>query len=162
MDKVLVDLINDQINKEMYSSYLYLNIANYYSEKGLNGFASWFKKQASEELEHALKFIDYMHDEGANVELLDVEAPKHSFHDYKEPLTLQLEHEKYVTSLVYKIYEAALKCNDYRTTLFLNWFVTEQQEEEKHSLDLITRFELFATDSKGVYLLDKELAGDRK
>lgn len=161
LEKEITTLINEQINKEMYSSYLYLNIANYYSEKGLDGFASWFRKQATEELEHAMKFIDYMHEQGAKVVLETIEAPKHEFNDYKTPLVLQLEHEKYVTSLIYKIYAASLQANDYRTTLFLNWFVIEQQEEEKHSQDLITKFEFFATDSKGVYLLDKELSESR-
>lgn len=161
LEKEIKTLMNEQINKEMYSSYLYLNIANFYSEKNLDGFAKWFRKQAAEELEHAMKFIDYMHEQGETVTLDTIEAPKHEFHDYKEPLMLQFEHEKYVTSLIYKIYAASLQANDYRTTLFLNWFVTEQQEEEKHSQDLIAKFELFAIDSKGVYLLDKELSESR-
>ncbi len=81
LEKKVVDLINVQINKEMYSSYLYLNISNYYAEKGLNGFASWFNKQAKEELEHALKFINYLHDEDEKVVLEAIEAPKHEFKD---------------------------------------------------------------------------------
>lgn len=158
LNKKVATLINEQINKEMYSAYLYLNISNYYAEKGLNGFASWFKKQAEEELEHAEKFIDYLHDEGEHVSLLAIDAPKHEFKNYKEPLELTLEHEKYVTSLINAIYKATLEAEDYRTTCFLNWFIDEQREEEKNANELLTKFEIFATDAKAVHHLDAQLA----
>ncbi len=151
-------LINEQINKEMYSAYLYLNISNYYAEKGLNGFASWFRKQADEELEHAMKFVNYLHDEEEHVSLLAIEAPKHEFKDYKEPLELTLSHEKYVTSLINKIYKATLEVEDYRTTCFLNWFINEQREEEKNAHELLTKFEYLVTDAKALHQLDDQLA----
>lgn len=158
MNEKVRDLINNQINKEMYSAYLYLNISNYYAEKGLNGFSSWFKLQANEELEHAMKFIEYLHGENETVTLDPIEAPKHTFKDFKEPLILQLEHEKYVTALINNIYKATLEVSDYRTTNFLTWFITEQTEEEKGAQDLLTKFELFAVDSKAVYQLDEKLS----
>ena len=158
LNEQIKDLINNQINKEMYSAYLYLNISNYYAEKGLNGFSSWFKAQANEELEHAMKFIDYLHGENESVCLEPIEAPKHEFKDFKEPLVLQLNHEKYVTSLINNIYRVTLEVHDYRTTNFLNWFINEQTEEERNSQDLLTQFELFAVDSKSVYQLDQKLS----
>lgn len=158
LNEKIKDLINNQINKEMFSAYLYLNISNFYAEKGLNGFASWFKAQANEELEHAMKFIEYMHGENETVSLDPIEAPKHEFNDYKEPLVLQLNHERYVTSLINNIYKATLEVSDYRTTNFLTWFINEQMEEEKSAQDLLTKFELFAVDSRAVYQLDEKLS----
>lgn len=158
LNERVTKLINEQINKEMYSSYLYLNISNYYAEKGLVGFSSWFRKQAQEELEHAMKFIDYLYDEGEKVELTDIEAPKHEFKNNKEPLELTLHHEEYVTSLINNIYKTTLEVADYRTTSFLTWFIDEQREEEKNAKDLLNKFEIFAVDSKAVHQLDEQLA----
>ncbi len=158
LNQKVKDLINDQINKEMYSSYLYLNVGNYYAEQGLNGFSSWFRKQANEELEHAVKFIDYLHDQNENVQLLSIESPKHQFKDAKEPLVLTLEHEQYVTSLINGIYQAALDAHDYRTTHFLDWFIGEQTEEEKTAQDLLNKYDHFVTNAKALYQLDLELS----
>ena len=129
LNKKVAELMVNQVNKELYSSYLYLAISNYYAEEGLNGFASWFKKQAAEESEHADKFMEYLHDNDEKVVLETIEAYKGKFKDYKEPLTLQLSHEKYVTSLINDIYTAAIEAKDYRSLNFLNWFITEQAEK---------------------------------
>lgn len=161
LNKKVAELMVNQVNKELYSSYLYLAIANYYAEEGLNGFASWFKKQAAEESEHADKFMEYLHDNDERVTIETIEAYKASFKDFKEPLTLQLSHEKYVTSLINDIYAAAIEAKDYRSVNFLNWFITEQAEEEKTAADLLKEFELFAVDSKGVYELSEKLGARR-
>ena len=158
LNKKVAKLMVNQVNKELYSSYLYLAISNYYAEEGLNGFASWFKKQAAEESEHADKFMEYLHDNDEKVVLETIEAYKGKFKDYKEPLTLQLSHEKYVTSLINDIYTAAIEAKDYRSLNFLNWFITEQAEEEKTAQDLLKEFELFAIDSKGVFEFSEKLA----
>ena len=158
LSKRLLDLLNRQVNKELWSSYIYLGISNFYKGKGLDGFASWFKRQAEEEVEHAEKFIDYIYDEGGEVTLDPIEAPRHEYTDYKEPLVYQLEHEKLVTSLIHEIYAASLEEKDYRTTLFLNFFVSEQAEEEKVAAGLITKFEHQCVNTHGVYEFDKELA----
>lgn len=155
------ELINEQINKEMYSAYLYLNISNFYAEKGLNGFASWFKKQAGEEVEHAMKFVNYMHSEGAAVTLKAIDGPTQVFNDLKDPLDFQLTHERSVTSWINAIYKASLEVNDYRTTNFLNWFINEQAEEESNAADLIAMYDIFAVQSKALYKLDEKL-GSRK
>ena len=158
LNKKVAELMVNQVNKELYSSYLYLAISNYYAEEGLNGFASWFKKQAAEESEHADKFMEYLHDNDEKVVLETIEAYKGKFKDYKEPLTLQLSHEKYVTALINDIYTAAIEAKDYRSLNFLNWFITEQAEEEKTAQDLLKEFELFAIDSKGVFEFSEKLA----
>lgn len=158
LNKKVAELMVNQVNKELYSSYLYLAISNYYAEEGLNGFASWFKKQAAEESEHADKFMEYLHDNDEKVVLETIEAYKGKFKDYKEPLTLQLSHEKYVTSLINDIYTATIEAKDYRSLNFLNWFITEQAEEEKTAQDLLKEFELFAIDSKSVFEFSEKLA----
>ena len=157
----LSKLMINQVNKELYSSYLYLSIANFYEEKGLKGFSNWFKKQAEEEKEHAEKFIEYLHDNNEHVTFESIEAPKNEFKDYKEPLSIQIAHEKYVTSLINALYRQALDDNDYRSLNFLNWFINEQAEEEKTAQDLLTTFEYFSQNIKDIYEFN-ELLGSRK
>jgi ferritin len=151
-------LIINQINKEFFSAYLYLDMSNYYSLKGLNGFANWFNVQAQEERDHATLFITYLLNNDAPVSLGAIDAPDKKYADFKAPLTVSLEHEQYVTSLIHTIYGEAIKVNDFRTAQFLDWFVKEQGEEEKNIDDLIKRYDLFGSDSKGLYMLDAELA----
>lgn len=154
----LVKLINEQINAEFASAYIYLDIENFYVEKGLNGFAAWFKMQAKEEVEHAEKFIAYLHQEGKKVVLTDIKAPKNNFNTLKDPLDLQLEHEQYVTSLIYGLVAQAEADKDYRSLSFLKWYVDEQTEEEEHSRNLISAFELYGNDPASLMKLDKELS----
>lgn len=161
LNKITAKLINEQVNKEMYSAYLYLDMANYYHNEGLSGFGHWFNLQAKEEMEHAEKFVEYLHDNGEKVTLLPIGAPDKVFKKYDEPLAAALEHEKYVTSLIDNIFTEASKVKEYKTTEFLNWFVKEQVEEEKNADELVRKYQLFAKDSAGLYLLNKEL-GKRK
>jgi len=162
LSKNIERLINEQINKEIFSAYLYLEMANHYGEQGLQGFKKWFDKQAKEELEHAEKFNNYLVDEGAHVVLKPIAAPEKVYANNKEPLDYQLAHEQFVTASINTIYEAALKENDHRTVLFLNWFITEQQEEEETAADLIHKYELLGGDKKGLYMLDLELGKARE
>ena len=159
MEKVIRDLINDQINKEFYSAYLYLDIANFYSAKGLDGFANWYEIQAKEEQSHAMLFYQFLHNNDQVVELEAIAKPDKTFSSLSDPLNVALEHEKYVTSLINNIYAAAQDVKDFRTIQFLDWFVKEQGEEEKNAADLITKMELFGSDAKGLYMLNSELQG---
>lgn len=161
LSKKMVSSINDQINAELVSAYIYLDIADYYVEKGMVGFGAWFKKQAKEEIEHAEKFIDYLHANGAKVVLADVTAPKDKYDDLRAPLVKQVEHEEYVTSLIYKLMDLAVKEKDYRTQELLRWFVQEQFEEEEHSHNLLDQYDLYGKDIAALMKLDKEL-GERK
>ena len=107
LDEKLVELLNDQVNKEFYSAYLYLSMANYYNEEGLSGFGNWFTIQAQEERDHAMLFLEYLQNNGAHVELKTVEAPKKQFKEFKDPLNESLKHERYVTASIHNIYAAA-------------------------------------------------------
>ncbi len=158
LKKEVTKLLNEQINKELYSAYLYVDISNYYNLKNLNGFSNWFKVQAQEERDHALLFITYLQNNNEEIKLTSISGPDKKYSDFKVPLTIALDHERVVTASIYNIYEEATKQKDFRTQQFLNWFVTEQGEEEKNTEDLIDRYDLFGNDAKSLYLLDAELA----
>lgn len=159
MDQKVIELLNNQVNKEFYSAYLYLDMANFYAAKGLDGFANWFEIQAKEEQDHAMLFYQYLHNNSQTVTLEAIAKPDKVYTQLADPLKAALEHECYVTSLINTIYAAAQAVNDFRTVQFLDWFIKEQGEEEKNTSDLITKMELFGTDAKGLYMLNSELAG---
>ena len=148
MNATVAQLINEQINKEFYSAYLYLDFANYYAAAGLDGFENWYRVQAQEERDHALLFFQYLLNNGVAVSFGAIDAPDWTRGDHMTPLKKALEHEQYVTSLINGIYAAAYDDRDFRTMQLLDWFVKEQGEEEKNAADLITKMELFGTDAK--------------
>lgn len=150
-------LLNEQINKEFYSAYLYLDFANYYQELGLEGFANWYTVQAQEERDHAMLFLKYLQNNGEKVTLLAIDKPDKTFSDNMGPLKAGYEHEQYVTNLIHTIYDAAYSVKDFRTMQFLDWFVKEQGEEETNADNLIKKMELFGDDAKSLYMLDNEL-----
>lgn len=158
LDKKIAELLNDQINKELYSAYLYLDFANYYADEGLEGFAHWYEVQAQEERDHAFMMRTYLIDNGVRVTFSEVAKPDKVFKNHLDPLEAGFEHEKYVTSLISTIYAAAFEKKDFKTMQFLDWFVKEQGEEEKNAEDLIKKMKLFGGDSKGLYMLNQELA----
>lgn len=158
MNDKVYSLLNEQVQKELYSAYLYLDMANYYSDEGLDGFSNWFYVQAQEEMSHAMLIRQYLLNNDQKVALMPIEAPGGGYKGFGDPLAQSLEHEKYVTASINTIYEAALADKDYRATEFLNWFIKEQGEEEKNATDLIRKHELFGSDAKGLYALDQELA----
>ena len=158
MDKRVHELLNDQINKELYSAYLYLDFSNYFKREGLDGFANWYMIQAQEERDHAMLFYQYLQNENQIVTLEAVAKPDKVFNCHMDVLRAGLEHEKYVTSLIHDIYSAAYDVRDFRTMQFLDWFVKEQGEEETNANDMITKMELFGSDPKSLYMLNQELA----
>lgn len=151
-------LLNEQINKELYSAYLYLDFSNYFKSKGLDGFANWYMVQAQEERDHAMLFYTYLQNEGATVTLEAIAKPDRELDSHMTVLKAGLEHEQYVTSLINDIYGAAYDVRDFRTMQFLDWFVKEQGEEETNANDLISKMELFGSDAKGLYMLNQELS----
>lgn len=157
LDKELVKLLNDEVNLEWYSAYLYLEISNFYIDRNLNGFGSWYYIQAQEERDHAMLFIKYLQNNSEKVTLSAVRAPGVEFQDFKTPAVTALEHEQKVTAAINNIYAAAYEKKDFRTMQFLDWFVKEQGEEEKNEDDIIKRYDLFGSEPKGLYLLDSEL-----
>ncbi|MBQ6818559.1 MAG: ferritin [Clostridia bacterium] len=158
MNQNVRDLLNQQINKEFYSAYLYLDFSNYFEDQGLDGFANWYMIQAQEERDHAMLFYQYLQNENQKVTLEAIDKPDKTFTCHMDVLKAGLEHEEYVTSLINDIYAAAYEVKDFRTMQFLDWFVKEQGEEETNANDLITKMELFGSDPKSLYMLNQELA----
>jgi len=158
MNETIARLLNEQINKEFYSAYLYLDISNFYDEMDLDGYANYYMIQAQEERDHALLFMKYMQNNGLKVTLEAIGKPELTYASVLEPLEAAAEHERYVTSLINNIYHEAHQDKDYRTMKFLDWFVNEQMEEEDSAGTMINRYKLFGQDPKGLYLLDQEYA----
>ena len=158
MNEKAHELLNQQINKEFYSTYLYLDFSNYFEDAGLDGFANWYKIQAQEERDHAMLFYQYLQNENQKVTLEAIAKPDKTFSSHMDVLKAGLEHEEYVTSLINDIYAAAYNVKDFRTMQFLYWFVKEQGEEETNANNLISKMELFGSDPKSLYMLNQELA----
>lgn len=157
INEKIAKLINTQVNKELYSGYLYLDFANYYADEGLDGFAHWYEIQAQEERDHAMMMRRYLIDNGIKVTFDKIDKPDKTFKNTDDPLKAGYEHEQYVTSLINNIYAEAAKINDFKTMQFLDWFIKEQGEEEKNAEDLLKKFNLFGHDAKGLYSLNQEL-----
>ena len=156
LDKKVVELLNEQVTKEFYSAYLYLDFSNFYKDAELNGFSNWFKVQAQEERDHAMLFIQYLQLNDEEVVLGTINKPDKELKTFKDPLEASLAHERYVTRSIHNIYDAAYSVKDFRTMQFLDWFVKEQCEEEDNCNEMIKRYDLFAGDPKGLYNLDAE------
>ena len=157
LNEKIAELLNQQINKEFYSAYLYLDFSNYFYDAGLDGFGNWYKIQAQEERDHAMLFIKYLQMNDEKVEFDTIAKPDKVFADRIDPLKAGLEHERLVTGLINNIYDAAYQVKDFRTMQFLDWFIKEQMEEEDNATTLISKYEMFGTDAKGLYMLDQEL-----
>ena len=158
MNEKIAALLNDQINKEFYSAYLYLDMSNYYDGLDLDGYANYYMVQAQEERDHALLFMKYMQSIGLRVTLDAISKPEKEYHSVLEPLEEAARHERYVTDLINNIYHEAHQDKDYRTLKFLDWFVDEQREEEDSADSMVNRYKLFGSDPRGLYLLDQEYA----
>ena len=158
MNEKIVSMINDQINKEFYSAYLYLDISNYYDDLDLDGYANYYMVQAQEERDHALLMIKYLQNNSQKVVLTAIDQPERNYTNVLDPLVAAADHERYVTSRINDIYHEAHEAKDYRTMKFLDWFVDEQMEEEDSADSMINRYKLFGDDPKGLYLLDQEYA----
>ena len=158
MNEKVHELLNQQINKEFYSAYLYLDFSNYFEDTGLDGFAKWYKIQAKEERDNAILFYQYLQNENQKVTLEAIAKLDKVFSCHMDVLQAGLEHEKYVTSLIHDIYAEAYNVKDFCTMQFLDWFVKEQGEEETNANDLISKMELFGSDPKSLYMLNQELA----
>jgi ferritin len=157
LNKTVSQLIVEQINKELYSAYLYIDMADYYSDNNLVGFENWFFVQAQEERDHAMLFRRYLLNASEKITLGAIAAPNVKYENFKTPLTAAYDHELTVTASINNIYAEAYKVKDFRTMQFLDWFVREQGEEEKNTLELINKYDLFGSDPKSLYMLNQEL-----
>jgi ferritin len=152
-------LLNEQIQKEFYSAYLYLSFEAYFTARNLNGYAHWFRVQAMEERDHAVIFFNYLNRVGGRVKLQQLEAPEWEFKTIEEVLTKQLEHERLVTKSIYNIADQAIEEHDHKTGSFLKWFIDEQAEEEDNAEQNLSKIKLVGeNDGRGILMLDSEMA----
>lgn len=159
MKEKLVKALNEQINKELYSAYIYQSMAAYFDSKNLEGFAAWMDVQAQEEMGHARKIYDFIQDRGGRVKLTAIDEPKQEWGNALEVFTDALEHEEYVTDSINKLVDLAIEENDHATNNFLQWFVAEQVEEEKTTGDIKDRLELIGDNVDALLTLDEKLGG---
>lgn len=157
LEKKLEEALNDQINFEFYSSYLYLSMSAYYVSAGLNGFANWMRIQAQEEAVHAMKLFDYIGDRGGRALLKTVKGPETEWDSPEKPFEDAYKHETIVSSRFNDLMNLSIECKDHATSSFLRWYVDEQVEEEANALDIVNRLKLVKGAPDGLFMLDKEL-----
>jgi ferritin len=158
LSKTMEKALNDQVQWELYSAYLYVSMATYFEAKGLMGFANWLHVQDQEEKFHAQKFYDFIVSRSGRVILQAIQAPPH---DWPSPLAVfeeALAHEQGVTARIYKLMDLALEEKDHGTASMLKWFVDEQVEEEANVSDVIAKLRLVEQTPGGAFMLDKDLA----
>ena len=149
--------LNDQLNAELYSSYLYLSMAAYFQTSDLSGMAHWMLAQAQEELIHVGKYYDYINDRHGRVLLAKVDAPPKEWSSALEVFEAGLKHERHVTSLIGKLVDLAVEQRDHSTNNFLQWFVSEQVEEEATAAEIVGQLRIIKDDPGALYMLDREL-----
>lgn len=155
--KKVQDALNNQLNEEMFSSYSYLAMSAYFESNDLSGFASWFKAQSAEEYGHAMKIFDYLHQVGGKVMLKDIKPPKTNWNAHLDIFKEMFAAEKKVTKSINSLVELSIKEKDYATNNFLQWFVSEQVEEEATAQKLLKRMEMIGNNSAGLLMFDREL-----
>jgi ferritin len=155
--KTLQNAINEQINKELYSSYLYLSMAAYFEDKNLPGFAKWMYVQAEEERGHGMKLFEHLLERSGKVELKSIAGPQTTWNTSLEVFKHVQEHEAAVTASINTLYELALKEKDYPFQVVLQWFITEQVEEEKNAVEIVQQLELIDAKGTAVLMLDHQL-----
>lgn len=157
ISKAMQDAINEQINKEMFSSYLYLSMAAYFDGENLTGFGNWLRVQAKEENEHAMKFYHHLLERGGKVELKAIAAPQTSWASAMDAVKDVLTHEQKVTKSIHDLYEVALKEKDYATQVVLHWFISEQVEEEANAASILESMERIEAHNTAILMLDHRL-----
>jgi ferritin len=158
MDEKMQEALNKQINAEIYSAYLYLSMSAYFQSVNLAGFANWMRVQWQEELAHALKFYDYVNERGGRVVLQAVEAPPSEWDSALAVFEDTYRHEQKVTAMINKLVDLAVETRDHATNNFLQWFVSEQVEEEASADEVVQKLKLVGGDPSGLFMVDRELA----
>ena len=151
--------LNEQLNAEFYSSYFYLSMSAYFESKDLQGFAQWFRLQADEEYAHAMKIFDYVYQIGGEVKLMKIDGPKTTWDSFLEVFQDTFEHEQKVTKSINDLLELSYAEKDHATVNFLQWFVSEQVEEEATAMQNVKKMEMIGDDKAGLFMIDKELGG---
>lgn len=162
MDNKLLEGLNNQINKELYSAYLYFAMSIYFMNINMEGFAKIIKNQAKEELTHAKRIYDYLILRDEKITLLPIEAPETNWINPIDAVVGALNHEKYVTDLINKLYEAAKECKDFAAEIFLQWFIEEQIEEESKFRTLKEKIENVQNCECEIVHIDRDLRLDKE
>jgi len=157
ISKSMQNAINEQINKEFYSSYLYLSMAAFFDNKNLPGFAKWMYIQADEERGHGMRLFQHLVDRGGKVELQPIAGPQTDWNTNMDVFKQVQEHEAAVTASINALFEQALKKKDYPAQVLLQWFINEQVEEEKNAAQIVQQLELIEARGTAVLLLDHQL-----
>jgi ferritin len=157
ISKKINKALNKQLNREYHSAYIYLGLSTYAASEGYNGFASWFMIQSKEEMAHGMKLYKYLEDQGAKIKLKDIQAYNFSGKDIKEAFKAALEHEQKMTKWLNELSGLAMEQKDHATYNMLQWYVTEQVEEEASFNEILDKIEIVGTNGNGMYNLDKEL-----
>ena len=157
LNKKLESAINDQIQRELASAYLYLSMATYFDANTLPGFANWMRMQFHEEQFHALKFYDFVFDRGGVVKLQPIEGPQTEFESVVDIFAQTLAHEQFVTSHINNLYALAVEEKDYPCQSLLHWFIDEQVEEEKNAGDILDMLKMIKDNTHGLLMMDREL-----
>lgn len=159
LSQTMLDALNEQVKNEFYSSYIYLSMAGYCEEIYLPGFAHWMRLQSAEEYVHAMKIHDFVQDRGGRVKLLAIDQPPADFHSPLDVFQQALEHEQLVTGMINNLYGMAGQERDYASQAFLQWFITEQVEEEKTATQIVETLKMIGDKADALIMLDRELAG---
>lgn len=157
MDKKLKGLLNSQINEELFSSYLYLAMASDFESKNLTGMAAWMEKQSAEETAHGMKIYKYLQERGEKPVLQKIETPQESWGSPREAFEAALKHEKHITGCIDNLFKAARAAGDIATEIFLQWFVSEQVEEEASVNEVLAKLDMVRDSPNSLYMLDREL-----
>jgi ferritin len=162
LSKAVHEAISDQVKSEISSAYLYLGMSAFCESENLPGFAKWLRLQWEEELGHAMKLFDYVHERGGMVALQAIEKPQSKWKSPLDVFELVLAHEQKVTASINKVYEVAVREKDYPTQIELQWFIKEQVEEEKHASEIIELMKLAGTSGPSLVMLDRQLGARAK
>ena len=154
----VISALNEQVQKEFFSEYLYISIEAYFASQNLDGFANFFHVQAQEERDHAYKIFDYIHRVGGDVKLTALDTPKSEFASIEEVFEAALAHEKFITNSIHEILNISLEEKDHTTSNFLQWFVSEQSEEEESVDKILRKLKLLNGNPAGLFMIDAELA----
>jgi len=157
ISKKIQNALNEQLNAEFYSSYFYLSMSAYFESKDLQGFAQWFRLQADEEYAHAMKIFDYIYQIGGAVKLIKIDGPKTDWDSFLEVFQDTYEHEQKVTKSINDLLELSYTEKDHATVNFLQWFVSEQVEEEATAQQNVKKMEMIGDNKAGLFMIDKEL-----
>jgi len=157
LKKIVQDALNEQIKAELESAYIYLAMSAYSEAVNLRGFAKWMRAQSREEVGHALKLFDYVNDRGGRVILQAVAQPPVDYQSVLDMMEHTLRHEQKVSALINQLYELALKENDYPTQAHLQWFITEQVEEEKTAQEIVEQLKMIGNHAPALLMLDRQM-----